>query len=112
MILECKCRRPASDGQLCWWRLPGPECGWERPPRPRVRWHSSRRMPREASKRLQDLLVEGCRLEDFLRNGIREHYGTRVPELCLVLPGTLTALKRGYDEVEGSEPRLCRGGSR
>ena len=33
------------------------------------------------SKKLQELLVEGRRLADFLQTGIREHYGTRSEKL-------------------------------
>lgn len=35
----------------------------------------------EASKKLQELLIEGRRLEDFLYTGVREHYGTRSEKL-------------------------------
>lgn len=35
----------------------------------------------EASKKLQELLVEGRRLEDFLRTGVREQYGARAEKL-------------------------------
>lgn len=35
----------------------------------------------ETSKKLQELLVEGRRLVDFLQTGIREHYGTRSEKL-------------------------------
>lgn len=35
----------------------------------------------EASKRLQELLVEGRRIADFLQTGIRVHYGPRSEKL-------------------------------
>jgi hypothetical protein len=35
----------------------------------------------ETSRRLQDLLVEGRRIADFLQTGIRAHYGTRSERL-------------------------------
>jgi hypothetical protein len=35
----------------------------------------------ETSKKLQELLVEGRRIADFLQTGIRAHYGTRSEKL-------------------------------
>jgi hypothetical protein len=43
------------------------------------RTFSARRQ--EASRKLQELLMEGRRLADFLQTGIREHYGTRAEKL-------------------------------